>query len=132
MFIIINVVGLDEVMEMVRSTAGRSVDADTPLLETGLDSLGAVELRNLIESAAGIDASKLPSALFNDYPTANELSRFITREASSNICADASLEVYHEGGIRTDVRCQRLSCSTHDHSCCQAGGSSRRCTTLYW
>ena len=81
----IQVVGLEEVLEMVRSTAGRSVDADTPLLETGLDSLGAVELRNLIESAAGIDASKLPSSLFNDYPTANELSRFITREASAQM-----------------------------------------------
>ena len=39
-------------MEVVRRTAGGSVDADAPLMEAGVDSLGAVELRNQLQRAA--------------------------------------------------------------------------------
>ena len=38
---------------MVKRTAGGSVDADAPLMEAGVDSLGAVELRNQLQGAAG-------------------------------------------------------------------------------
>ena len=46
-------VGLEEVLALVQRTAGGAVDADAPLMEAGLDSLGAVELRNGLQAAAG-------------------------------------------------------------------------------
>ena len=45
------VVSLETVLALAARTAGGAVDADTPLLEAGLDSLGAVELRNQLQQA---------------------------------------------------------------------------------
>ena len=44
-------VSLETVLALAARTAGGAVDADTPLLEAGLDSLGAVELRNQLQQA---------------------------------------------------------------------------------
>jgi hypothetical protein len=44
-------VSLEKVLALAARTAGGAVDADTPLLEAGLDSLGAVELRNQLQQA---------------------------------------------------------------------------------
>ena len=44
-------VSLETVLALVERTAGGAVDADMPLLEAGLDSLGAVELRNQLQQA---------------------------------------------------------------------------------
>jgi len=71
------VVGLDEVLEMVRRTAGSDViDTDTPLIEMGLDSLGAVELHNQLQQAIGEDV-ELPTTLVDDHPTARQLAAFL-------------------------------------------------------
>jgi NADPH:quinone reductase-like Zn-dependent oxidoreductase len=43
---------LEMVLTMVQRTAGGVVDADAPLMEAGVDSLGAVELRNTLVSAS--------------------------------------------------------------------------------
>ena len=66
-------VSLELVLEMVKRTAGGSVDADAPMMEAGVDSLGAVELRNQLQSAVGT-AMTLPSTLIFDYPTARQLA----------------------------------------------------------
>jgi NADPH:quinone reductase-like Zn-dependent oxidoreductase/3-oxoacyl-(acyl-carrier-protein) synthase len=66
------VISLEVVLELVKRTAGGSVDADAPLMEAGVDSLGAVELRNQLQSAAG--GQPLPSTLVFDHPTARQLA----------------------------------------------------------
>ena len=66
-------VTLESVLEMVQRTAGDAIDADAPLLEAGIDSLGAVELRNQLQRAVGTGLS-LPSTLVFDHQTARQLA----------------------------------------------------------
>ena len=70
-------VGLEAVLELVRRTAGGFVTADAPLMEAGVDSLGAIELRNQLQNAAGEDVS-LPSTLVFDHPTARALASMLS------------------------------------------------------
>ena len=60
---------------MVRRTTGSSVDADSPLMDAGLDSLGAVELRNLLRQVSG-EGVPLPSTLVFDYPSMEAIAAF--------------------------------------------------------
>ena len=80
---------LEAVLDMVQRVAGGTVDADAPLMEAGVDSLGAVELRNQLQAAAGEDVS-LPSTLAFDHPTARQLALSLDGSlpaASSATCA---------------------------------------------
>ena len=76
------VVPMESVLEMVKRTAGSAVDADAPLMDAGLDSLGAVELRNLLQQAAG-DGMALPSTLVFDYPTGRQVAAFFLSTATT-------------------------------------------------
>ena len=67
------VFSLEAVHALVTRTAGRVVDADTPLMEAGIDSLGAVELRNSLQRATTV-AGSLSTTLVFDYPTVRQLS----------------------------------------------------------
>ena len=67
------IVSLDAVLDMVRRTAGSSVDADAPLMQAGIDSLGAVELRNQLQRAVG-ERVALSSTLMFDHPTARQVA----------------------------------------------------------
>ena len=46
----------DAIFDMVQRVAGQPVDMDVPLMEAGIDSLGAVELHNQLQQAVGTDA----------------------------------------------------------------------------
>ena len=62
---------LGDVLEAAQRTAGASLDADTPLMEAGVDSLGAVELRNQLQHLGG---EALPPTVVFDHPTARQLT----------------------------------------------------------
>ena len=53
---------------------GAAPGLEQPLMEAGLDSLGAVELRN---GLATLFAVELPATVTFDYPTAAALGTFI-------------------------------------------------------
>ena len=68
--------GLEAVLKLVQRVAGGSIDADAPLMAAGVDSLGAVELRNQLQAVVS-EGSSLPSTLVFDHPTVRALSVFL-------------------------------------------------------
>jgi len=66
-------VGLDEVGVLAQAVIGQQVGPDTPLMQGGLDSLGAVELRNRLQHAVGT-AMTIPSTIIFDAPTTRQLA----------------------------------------------------------
>ena len=63
---------LAEVLAQVQAVLGRALDPREPLMEAGLDSLAAVELRNGLSSALGLE---LPATFVFDFPTAAAMAQ---------------------------------------------------------
>jgi acyl carrier protein len=64
-----------QVAEAVADVVGSAVESmDSPLMESGLDSLGAVELRNSLAGRFGVE---LPATVTLDYPSISALAAFI-------------------------------------------------------
>ena len=61
---------------MVSGLLGSEVSADEPLMEAGLDSIGAVELRNLVSTRFGVE---LPATITFDHPSAAALAQYLAR-----------------------------------------------------
>jgi hypothetical protein len=91
-------ISLQAVLEMVRGMAGSAtVDADASLMDAGVDSLGAVELRTQAQQVVG-DAALLPSTLIFDHPTARALAAALdpsTRLSIPQVWAPAAARHSH-------------------------------------
>jgi acyl transferase domain-containing protein/SAM-dependent methyltransferase len=70
------------VMEVLRLDADRRPGIHHRLMDLGLDSLMAVQLRNLLESGLGLNGL-LPATLMFDYPTIASISAFLLTCTSS-------------------------------------------------
>ena len=75
-------------MDYGTNLSSSQVPADQPLMEAGLDSLGAVELRN---SLATRFATDLPATLIFDFPTVSALAQHL---ASSHTQEDSAEPAY--------------------------------------
>jgi SAM-dependent methyltransferase len=67
------------VNEVLRLDAGRELDRRHRLMDSGLDSLMAVQLRNLLESGLGLGRT-LPATLAFDYPTIEAIAQFLLQQ----------------------------------------------------
>ena len=88
------VVGI--ILGMLQELVGSQTQPSQPLMDAGLDSLGAVELRSSLSSRFSLD---LPATAIFDYPSADALAAFIAKQlrpAGVLHAADSSgLEHYH-------------------------------------
>ena len=57
------------------SILGSSVSAGQPLMDAGLDSLGAVELKNALSARFGV---QLPATLVMDHPTPHAIAGYLS------------------------------------------------------
>ncbi len=71
--------GRQEVLGVVAELLGERVAADQPLMEAGLDSIGAVELRNAVAANFGVE---LAATATLDHPTAAALAAHLVAISS--------------------------------------------------
>ncbi|HVV72360.1 MAG TPA: acyl carrier protein, partial [Verrucomicrobiae bacterium] len=64
------------VMDVLRMDPGRPPEVQRRLMDLGLDSLMAIQLRNLLEKGLGLERV-LPATLMFDYPTIAAISAFL-------------------------------------------------------
>ena len=95
-------VSLGTIMTLVERVAGAGVDADAPLMEAGVDSLGAVELRNSLQKAVG-NSVALPSTLVFEHPTARELASALATSTAPTLGSLDAVRGAAEGGDHTMV-----------------------------
>jgi acyl transferase domain-containing protein/NADPH:quinone reductase-like Zn-dependent oxidoreductase/acyl carrier protein len=69
---------LDLLKRTAQETMGGDVDADNPLMDSGMDSLAAVEFRNRL--ANEMPAVELPNTLIFDYPTITDVAGFMVSQ----------------------------------------------------
>ena len=81
---------LQALQSLVSDLLGQDIGMEEPLMEAGLDSIGAVELRNSVASKYGID---LPATISFDQPTVRALADYMA----------AMLAPQRRTEVRTDV-----------------------------
>jgi polyene macrolide polyketide synthase len=70
---------LDRVATVLGFSSDQAVEPSSTLRDLGLDSLAAVELRNVLSTVTGL---RLPATLVFDHPTPVELARYLLGELS--------------------------------------------------
>ena len=75
-----------------QSTVGSSITCCCSYRQAGLDSLGAVDLRNAVAAEFGVD---LPATAAFDYPTVAALAAFVAQQAAPAEEADTTAASAH-------------------------------------
>lgn len=74
-------------IQVLQRMLGKSIMADQPLMEAGLDSLSAMDLRVELISKLATD---LPATLTYDHPTANAIIAHILSQQDSSRTQNAN------------------------------------------
>ena len=69
---------VEEVVSQAAEVIGGDIDADTPLMDAGLDSLGATALRSSLQDLVG-DGMEVPATLVFEAPTARQIAAQLVR-----------------------------------------------------
>lgn len=67
-----------QVLGAIKTIMGADISVEAPLMTSGLDSLGAVELRKELATLSGLE---LPATLIFDYPSAEGIANFLASQA---------------------------------------------------
>jgi acyl carrier protein len=70
------------ILRIVRDVAAVEVGPADPLMESGIDSLGGVELKNKIEAMYGVE---LPATAAFDYPSVEALAGFLSEQIDPSL-----------------------------------------------
>lgn len=94
-----------KVVELVMASLGLTVppSMDQPLHELGIDSIGAVELRNSLSSTLGI---KLPATAMFDYPTVGAMIGYVNSTIAKQLSGRGATGV--PSGIVVASKSERL------------------------
>ena len=102
--------------------------ADDPLMETGVDSLAAVELQNLLQCELG-KAVCLPSSLVFDYPSAGAIANMVLASQHTSVTViPQAIGVPRSSGAAADDDNQTVIVGV----CCRAPGMSKEISGSWW
>ena len=116
-----NAIGLATVLRMVKDTSGSPIDAYAALMESGLDSLGTVELRNKLQAVAG-EESELPNTLIFEAPTARQLAIMLADMAEAVLANEIVVTIHIRASQRRFTSALPMGSCTRE-SVIQAGMS---------
>ena len=85
-------VSTERVLAILQQMTGAAIDQDIPLIDAGVDSLGAIELRNQLQDAVGSEAI-LSSTLMFDQPTPRQLLLHLHEDRTPHTKSSTSTQV---------------------------------------
>ena len=88
------------ISQIVLDVSGQDIGLHDPLQESGVDSLGAVEVGNTLQDMLGASV-KLPSTLLFDYPTVSEMASYVVGQLDKVEPVYAARQD-HAGPLSTD------------------------------
>jgi thioesterase domain-containing protein/acyl carrier protein len=74
-----------QIAEILGHSDGAAVDTSRPFIELGVDSVGAMELRNRLDAAIGV---QIPVSVLANQPTLRELAAFVGRHLDPGAVAE--------------------------------------------
>ena len=101
----------EHVATVLGHSSADSVELERPLLELGLDSLGAVELRNRLSDAAGMH---LPGTVVFDYPTTAALAVYLLAKVEDQGLGGEDASGFDRGAVTAEGATLR-ALITHAH-----------------